>query len=80
MIPVLRQRIRAQLDLDDRAPRSQPAFDVPDGIRPVVGIDASPLPTGIRIVDAAIHAARKEPDGIRHTQDEPASVGPQREQ
>src|SRR6185436_13375397 len=75
------ERVRPDLELDDLSFRALPALDVPDEVRAVVRVQATPLPSGAGIVDAAVHAARVEAEGIRHPQRDPlARLRIQREQ
>src|SRR5262249_12527658 len=49
------QRIRADLELCDLAFRALAAFDVPDEVRAVIRVQRAALPSGVRVIDAAVH-------------------------
>src|SRR5688572_23047982 len=66
-----RQRIRTHLELDELALRPHAAFDVPHVVRAVVGVESAALPAGARVVDAAVHPARIEPERVRHAHRHP---------
>ena len=59
------QRIGTDLELHDLAFSSFSAFDMPDEMRSVVGVERSPFPARIRIVDPPVHAARVKAERIR---------------
>src|SRR6185369_17813259 len=63
---LLRQRVRAKLEMRDAAGIALAAFVVEDGPRFVGGPQATALPTGRRVVDPPIEPARVEPERIRH--------------
>src|SRR5580700_8870184 len=65
------QRIRPHLELHDLAFGALPAFNVPDEVGTVIGIESSAFPAGIGIIDTGIHTARVEAQWIGD-----AEVGP----
>src|ERR1019366_7782784 len=68
---LFRQRIGSDLELHDLALGPLAALNVPDKVRPVVGVQGTALPAAVGIVDAAIHTARIEAERIRD-----AEIGP----
>src|SRR5207247_9665766 len=52
-----RERIRPNLEMRDLALCAFAAFDVPDEMSAVVGPQSAAFPSGVGIVDAAIHTA-----------------------
>src|ERR1700690_837864 len=55
---LLCERVRAQLEMHELAWHAFAALDMPRGAGIVVRPDSPALPTGIGIIDAAIHIAR----------------------
>src|SRR5690606_30012229 len=77
----VRERIRADLHLDELALRALAALDVPDEVRAVVRVERTSLPAGCRVVDATVHAALIEAERIRHAERQPlAGLRVEREQ
>src|SRR5690606_35087931 len=68
------KRVGTQLELHQRAACPFAALDVPDRVLSVVRIERSAFPAAVRIIDAAVHAAREEAERIRHPQHDPTSV------
>ena len=65
MVGLSRQRIRADLHLDDLASGAFAALDVPDEVRAVIRVERPPLPSGARFVDAGIIGSPPRPAQTR---------------
>src|SRR5215211_5663046 len=65
------QWVGANLEPDQVARFDRPALDVPRGVRTVGGVESLSLPTGVRVVDAAVHAAAVERHRERHAHRHP---------
>jgi hypothetical protein len=60
-----RQRIGAHLQFEDPRPRLGPAFAVEHRPGAGCGPQSAPLPTGVGIVDAAVHILAEEAQRVR---------------
>ena len=66
-----RQRIRPNLEVHDLAFSALSAFDMPHEVGTVIRPEPAAFPAGVRIVDAPVHTARIESEGIRNAQLDP---------
>src|SRR3989441_9712730 len=67
--------VGAKLEMHSLARLAFAAFVVPGGVGAVVRPEPFAFPTGLRIVDPAVHPAVVEPDGIWHAHDDELPVG-----
>src|SRR6267142_3493114 len=67
------QRVRPNLEVHDLPFCTLTAFNMPDEVRAVVRPQSAAFPSAVRVVDAPIHAARVEPQGIRYAELDPLS-------
>src|SRR5665213_121802 len=72
-IELIRERIGTQLEFHGFAGCALAAFDVPRGARGVCGPETLALPSGVRIVDTAIHALGKKAHGVGNAHHEELS-------
>ena len=63
---LLREWVRAHLEMYDLAGRPLAAFGVPHGARPVARPHTASLPAGRGVIDAGVHATLVEAKRIRH--------------
>src|SRR5437764_759535 len=68
---LLCERIRTNLELYQLSPRSLAPFDMPHEMCAVIRVEGAAFPAAVRIVDAAVEAARVEPERIRDAQRDP---------
>src|SRR4051794_38386894 len=66
-----RQGIRPDLEVHDFALGPFPAFDVPYEVGAVIRPEPSAFPSAVRVVDAAVHAARIEAERIGNAELDP---------
>src|SRR5687767_13973604 len=74
MISLLGQRIRPELEPDRFTRGALPALHVERGASADSGPETTPLPVGVRIVDAAVQPLGIEAHRIRNAKDDPLSI------
>src|SRR5688500_15461584 len=73
-LPLSRQRIRPELEPERLAGGPLPPLHMEGGARADSGPEATPLPAGVRVVDAPVQPLRVEPHRIRDAEDDPLPI------
>src|SRR5688572_32871633 len=80
LFALFRQGIRPDLKFHYGTARAESSFHMPYGIRAVVRVEGSPLPSRFRIIDPAVHATGEKTHGVRYAKHQPCAVALQCEQ